>query len=282
MPFLGNINVAGDVVVPVEKLAFGYWLRMLLGDPTSVSIAGSRYRHTFKVGESLDSWVLEQQYRDIAKYQKFNGCKANSLRMTVGGDGELVATIGIIGGKETAGDSSIDAHPILLSMNRFHQFSADIYEGGALVATIQSLDFTITNNLDESVYVIGGDGFRNELPEGIMKVSGNIKAMFQDWVLYNKAVAGTESSIIVQFVNGSDSLVFTFPELMYGRNAPGIEGPGGVWITMPFEAYYEDGADQSALKVELVNTLSTYASISTSTTSTTSTTTSSTTTTTHA
>jgi hypothetical protein len=69
---------------------------------------------------------------------------------------------------------------------------------------------------------------------------------------------------------------------MYGRNAPGIEGPGGVWVTMPFEAYYDDNGNNSGMRIDLINMLTTYASIVGSTTSTTTTTSSTTTTTTVA
>jgi hypothetical protein len=277
-PFLGNINVAGDVTVPMDHRAIGWWLYMLLGAPTTASVGGGYYKHTFKIGDTVDSWVLEQQYRDLTLYQKFNGCKVNAFKTTVGGDGELLATITVIGGKETPGILSIDDHPILLPLDRFQQFTATLKEGGASVAVAQTVDFTISNNLDESVYLIGMQGFRHSIPEGIMGITGNIKVMFENWDLYNKAVNGTESSMEIQFTTGSNVLKFIFNEVMYGRNAPGVEGPGGVWLTMPFDAYYSDDVGNSGIVVELTNDQSTYAWIQ-STTTTSTTTTSSTSTT---
>ena len=34
-PFAGNTDVSGDIVVPVDLIAFGYWLRGLFGAPTT-------------------------------------------------------------------------------------------------------------------------------------------------------------------------------------------------------------------------------------------------------
>jgi len=286
-PFRGNINVAGDVVVPMDVITFGHWLTMLMADPTVLSLGAGWYKHTWKVKNQLDSFLLEGQYLDNGLYAKYNGCKAKSLAFTVGGDGELVATIGITGGKETVGAASIDATPIKYTFNRFDNFQASLLKGGVALSTAREFQLTFDNNLDESIYLIGGLGFRGALPEGIGKVTGRLKTMFESWTEYEEAVNGTETSLVLTFTNGTYVLRFTLNELMFSRNAPAIEGPAGVFLDSPFEAYWDDDAGQSAITVELTTTVSSYAAAdipesTTTTTTTTSTTTSSTTTTTTA
>ena len=255
-PAQGNTNVAGDVVVPVDLINIGYWLQMLLGDPTTTGT--DPYTHTFKVGDSIDSWVLEQGYTDIAAYQKFNGCKANTFSMKVGGDEELVATIGILGASGTTGTSSMDSSPTTESFTRLNNFQASIKEGGSTIATCKEAEFEINNNLDPDVFVIGEGGVRGSLPEGTVNVTGRLMVMFENWTLYNKAVNATETSLEIALTSGSYGLTFTINELLFEENAPGIETPGGIWLELPFQAYYDDHADDSIVVVELVNSKSAY------------------------
>jgi hypothetical protein len=35
MPFYGNFDVKGDITIPIDQIALGYWLRALLGAPTT-------------------------------------------------------------------------------------------------------------------------------------------------------------------------------------------------------------------------------------------------------
>jgi hypothetical protein len=46
-PFSGNTDVSGDIVVPLDLSAYGYWLRALLGKPTTVvTRTPSKFRTT--------------------------------------------------------------------------------------------------------------------------------------------------------------------------------------------------------------------------------------------
>ena len=91
-----------------------------------------------------------------------------------------------------------------------------------------------------------------------MKVSGRVKALFESATLYNKAVNRTESALKLKFTSGTHSLEFSVEELFYQRNAPGIETPGGIYVDMPFEGFYSNGASASCIKVTLINGKATY------------------------
>ena len=126
------------------------------------------------------------------------------------------------------------------------------------VANILSLSLNIDFGLDGDSYAIGGKGFRTYIDTGIVGVSGTVKAFFQNMDLLNKAVNGTESSLELTLTKGDNSLVIKLPELIYERNSPGIDGPKGVNIEMPFKAYYGDDAEASAILFELTNTQASY------------------------
>lgn len=260
-PYQGNIDVTGNVVVPVDQINFGYWLQMLLGDPVSTANSDP-YTHTFKVGDTIDSWELEVGYTDITQFFLYSGVKANSLAMSIGGDGELQATIELVGAGETVGSSSMDTGtPTVAAFTPFLFSQATIKEGGSLVADIRSIDFTASNNLESGAdtYLIGGAGKRGLIPEGKFTVTGTLKALFADVTLYTKAVSGTESSIEIIFTNGTHTLTFTISEVMYEQNAPGIPGPGGVYVDLPFQAYFENQSpDVTILQAVLVNAQAAY------------------------
>jgi hypothetical protein len=112
--------------------------------------------------------------------------------------------------------------------------------------------------LDGDTYVIGGQGFRGSVNEGLMLLSGNVKALFEDQTLLAKAVAGTQSSIDITLTNGTESLEINMQELVYQRNSPGINGPKGVEIELPFKAYFKAGALNSCIAFTLTNNTATY------------------------
>lgn len=255
-PSRGNQNVEGDVVVPVDVIGIGYWLRAMFGAPTTTGVGP--YTHTFKPGDSQPSLVLAKEFMDVGQYLKYNGCKISKMAVTFGGDGELTMTLTIMGAKETVGVSSYDATPDAITLTRFNQFQATIQEGGVACAIGTEVRLEVDFDLDGDQYVIGGGGIRGDIPEGMVKPSGSITALFQDATLLNKAVNGTESSLKVTLTSGTNSLEILIPELIYEQQSPGVEGPRGIRIQLPFRGYYEDSAEAAVIQVKLTNGQATY------------------------
>lgn len=253
MPALGNIDVSGQVVAPVSAIETGYWLKSLLGAPTSTGSVTFTHIYTTRA-TSVPSAVIEQQFADISVFELFNGCKVSSLSMNLGGDGELTMNLDLVGGKETVSGTAVVATATAVTFTRFDNFHAQIKEGGATVVVCTACELKLDSGLDTSLYVIGSGGFRNSLPEGNIGISGSITALFEDLTLINKAINGTESSLEILLTNGANSLKFEINELMYERNSPGIEGPKGVVLNMPFKGYWQDNASATACKVTLINT----------------------------
>ena len=107
---------------------------------------------------------------------------------------------------------------------------------------------------DTSQYVIGGGGTLGAIPDGVMAVTGNLDALFEDTSLLEKAINGTESALELTFSGGLSSiLVIDFNELKYSPNSPGIPGPQGIAISLPWSAYYDDDAAGSSVVVTLTN-----------------------------
>ena len=258
-PFRGNTSVGGATVVPVDLIGIGYILKALFGAPTTTN-ASADYTHVFKPGDEQPSLVVEQQFPDIGVYAKYNGCKASRFSISVGGDGELTASLDWLGAKETISSSAYDESATAIALVRFGNFQASLEEGGSLLAIATSVDLTIDMGLDGDTYVIGGQGFRGAINEGIIGISGTVRALFQNNTLLNKAVNGTPTSLKITFTKAANKALEIFlPEVVYERKTPGIEGPRGILIELPFQAYYSSNGDNTAIKTTLKNQIASYA-----------------------
>lgn len=256
-PSRGNVDVSGSIVVPVDKIAIGYWMKAMFGDPDTTGV-DAPYTHKFTPADSQPSLVLEQGFTDINSYAKLNGCKVGQFSISLGGDGELTASLDITGAKETIGDTAYDDTPTQLTLAKFSNFHASIQEGGVDLAIVTQADLTINFALDGDQYAIGTGGFRADIPEGIMQVTGTLRAFFEDTTLLNKAINGTETSLKLTLTDGDDKLEFLMPEVMFERNSPGIEGPQGVTIELPYRAYYNDSVEGDSIVVMLTNSQASY------------------------
>lgn len=262
MPTLGNKSAGGSVVVPLGLASIGYWLRMAMAAPTTSG--GPTYTHVFKAASTVDSWCLEKGFTDLDtdEFELFKGCKVNKLSFSFdqSSDNPLTATADVIAATSAWSTSSIDSSPTALSDTTLAIGDLALTEGGSSIATVQSLTMEYSNNLDESIFCIGGGGVRGGLPVGLVSVSGKIKAMFDGMTLLNKAINGTETAIVATLTNGSYSLALDVGECKYSRMSPVVETTGGIWVELDYEGYYDNDADASILKATLINATATYPS----------------------
>jgi hypothetical protein len=257
-PAFGNIDVRGACVVPVDAIGIGYWLKALMGAPTT-SQSAAPYIHTFTIGDSVPSFLMDVGFTDIGQYFKYNGCKVDGLTMATGGDGELVATIDVIGAKETVAQAAYDASPTAVTFTRFNNFQAALSEGGSPMLRCKLMNLSIKNNLDGDSYVIGSNGYRVQLLEGSCTVEGSVQILFEDVALYTKASNITESSLELVFTNSTNVMTITLPEVKFKKGGPAIENQGGVILELPFSGFYQNSSENSVIQVELRNGLASYA-----------------------
>lgn len=263
-PVRGNQEVAGDITVELDPY-MGKMFYNALG--TFTTSGTSPYSHTFKINDLPPGVTIEKQFTDMdtPEYFLYNGCKINSMRMSFKPEGFIETTFNVMGAAHTVSTSSFDATPTDYTTSsvggQFDGFQAAILEGGSSLGICTSLEFTLENNLDGSVYVIDGTGTRYSLPDGLVKVSGTLTALFDSMTLYNKAINNQETSIRITLTQGSGSgaaynekVDVFLDEVIFQPQAPVISGPQGVMVELPFVAYYKDDSDASALRIILWNT----------------------------
>jgi hypothetical protein len=264
-PARGVREVAGDITLELNP-TLGRIFRQTLGVLTTTSVGGV-YSHTFKVGDLPQGMTIEKQFTGLAtpKYFKYNGCKVNSMKITVKPEGMVEAVLNIMGAKETVVLAAFDATATDFGHIPFDGYEATITKDGTALGIVTELDISIENNLDGSVYVLDGSGERYSLPDGMVKVSGNLKTLFTDDILYAAALASTECKLVLTLTVGSGNgtnlnevLRITIPELIFQPQAPTISGPTGILVELPFVAYYNNDVEVSTIKFELATAVASW------------------------
>jgi len=258
-PFDGNVEVSGDFTVPVDTRAFGYWLKLFLGQPTTTS-EGGVYTHVFKVVDNNPSGIVQCQYgTNPLTYGLFNGVKISSINITTGGDEELTASISCAGRSASYSAENYNANAQIVTMKRLNNFQASLKKDGQNLATVTQFDFTIDNGLDTSIRTIGGEGMVYDIPEGIMSVTGTMTQLFTGLNTLEIAQNSTELALELTWkINDSNKLVISFPEVQLQYQGPTVDGPTGILTEYPFVAYFADSTDNSVVTVTLVNDVESY------------------------
>ncbi len=254
-PFRGNKDVGGQIVIPVDTRAMWYWLRAMFGLPVTAGSAAP-YLHTFTVPDLQPSLTIEEQMGSLAapRFFRYKGCKISTAAITVGGDGELIMTLTVVGADFEIATSSFAASPTPVGLSRVHNFQAAVTEGGATLSNAPQIELNVDMGLDADTFVIGGGGVRGDINEGILSVGGSLTTLFKDDTLLVKAIDSAESALKVT-VTGNASSIFELemPEINYAVNGPEVQGPQGLRVTLEFQAYHDDGAAGSAIVARLTN-----------------------------
>ena len=259
-PILGNVDCTGDLVTPVDTDAFGYILAAAFGVPTTT--AGTKsgtYKHVFKPDETQPSFAIEKVFSN-GLFSLIKGVKVNQMEMTFGGDGELTATVGLLGCNETLGKTAAAeaANITTVGLNRLNNFQASLKIDGEEVAIATELSLTIAFGLDDSGYAIGSNGYRTRINEGLISPSGKLTAFFDDETFVNKAINSTITSLQVTLTKGDDSLIIDIPEVLFARKTPGIEGATGITQELDYSAFYKANELDTCIQFTLVNSVEKY------------------------
>ena len=259
-PIMGNIDVSGDLAVPMDATAFGYWWKAAMGAPITTAVEGKDgfFKHVFKPADDQPSLVLEKGFSKINSYAKYNGCKVSKISISAGGDGELTATISIMGCDEKISTTTICASPSEPVMNRLNNFMANLILGGNKTATVTAFTMDIDFGLAGDTYALGGKGYRKAVNEGLINISGSMTAFFCDNTYLELAENNTETSAELTLEVGELQMSLLLPEIKFSRNSPAVDGPSGIKQELQYSAYYQDSDENAAIVVTMQNKVASY------------------------
>lgn len=219
-------------------------------DTSTVTVATGSYEHVFTAGALPVGLGVEVNYgTDIAsayRWMQFLGLRVSQLRLQMTPSGFIQATFSVRGASfNNIAGATLDASPDDFGHTAMSMRSVStITEGAATATNITSLNIQIDNDLDDSNRVIGGGGVRGSLPEGFCNVSGTVEALFNSATLLNKALNGTESSLVLPVVKGTGNgtagneyFAIRLPRYLYEAATPPINGPRGVRTSFNLNAH---------------------------------------------
>ena len=240
-PALGRVSVDGDIEMPADYVASGYMLKALFGNPKTTG-ADPNKTHVFTVGDTQPSIVVEKAFPDLSRYVRYHGVKINTFSVDFGQDKEMTFKYSVMGASREQDGTPYDAAAKATKLLRIAQNHAYVKIDGTESRIVKEGSLEINANLDGDQYVVGGGGLRGDIPEGLMKVSGSLKALFisTDWM--DKADTGAAVAMEIGFkLDENTQLVFAMPTVQFEPFDAQISGPAGVVVEVKWRAFSEGG-----------------------------------------
>lgn len=256
-PVRDAVTTDGDVVIPLDAHATGFWLKALFGAP--VTTGAGPYAHEFRSGGlTLPSLAIEKQMPEIPRFEMFTGVRAGTFRIEATRRGLLQATVGLVGQGEAAAGTTAAGTPAAVTLARFGHFNASIERDAAPLANIVSAEFTYSNGL-EPVETIRSDGRIDGVDPTIASLRGTIRARFADTTLIAQAQAGGTCELEFAWtVSAGLSLVWTAHAVSLPVPRRTIPGPGGIEATFDWQASLA-ASPARMCTVVLTNSVASYA-----------------------
>ncbi len=234
-PIKDAVTADGDVVVPIDAEAFGFWLKAAFGDPATTGTGP--WTHIFQSGNwTLPSLTIETGMPEVPRYALYSGCVLDQLSWQVQRSGLLTATAQMIAQGEMVSTTSGAGTPGELALKRFGHFNGAITRDGSALGNVVSAEITYANNLDR-IETIRSDGRIDGADPSIAALTGRIEVRFADQTLVTQALNGDPSEIEFAYMLPSgESFTLTVHAVYLPRPRLEIQGPQGVQATFDWQA----------------------------------------------
>lgn len=257
-PIKDAITSDGDLTIPIDAKAFGFWLKAAFGDPVTTGSSTGPYTHSFQTGNwTLPSMAIETGMPDVPRFAMYTGVMVNQLSWTMQRSGLLTASAQLVAQGETVATASQAGTPSDYDLIRFGHFNGSIKRDGVALGNVVSAQITYTNNLDR-IETIRNDGMIDGADPTIAALTGSIEVRFADMVLVNQAIAGTPCELEFAYtLTSGESLTVTAHAVYLPRPRVEISGPQGVQATFDWQAAL-DAAEGCMATITLVNDIEEY------------------------
>ena len=255
-PIKDAVTADGDIVVPIDAEAFGFWLKAAFGNPVTTGTTDKT--HTFTSGNwNLPSLSIETAMPEVPRYAMYSGCVLDQISWQMQRSGLLTATAKLIAQGEAIATSTAAGTPTGWNLQRFGHFNGAIKRNGAPLGNIVSADITYANNLDR-VETIRSDGRIDGADPSIAALTGKIDVRFADMTLMDQALNGTASSLEFSYtISANVSLTITAHAVYLPRPRAEIQGPQGIQASFNWQAAFDANAGRMCT-ITLKNTIGSY------------------------
>ncbi|MFN3280102.1 MAG: phage tail tube protein [Tabrizicola sp.] len=260
-PIKDAVTADGDVVVPLDAEAFGFWLKAAFGAPTTTGTGP--WTHEFQSGSwTLPSMSIETGMPEVPRYAMYSGCVLDQITWQMQRSGLLTATARLVAQGETVGTTTSAfgapaSPPAALELKRFGHFNGAITRNGTALGNVVSAEITYANGLDR-IETIRNDGKIEGADPGMAALTGRIEVRFADQTLVTQAINGEACEMEFAYILPSgESLRLTVHAVYLPRPRIEISGPQGVQATFDWQAA-RDSVVGRMCTATLVNDVETY------------------------
>jgi Phage tail tube protein len=200
------------------------------------TLTGGANTHTFVSGGwALPSLAMETQLPEVPKFAMYTGFLVDSLSWEMKRKGLQQATVKTIGQNEVFATTTQAGSLAAKVFTRFMEFQGAIQIDGVAAANITGARVTYSNNL-QRIDSVRGDGKVEGIDPTMAACTGQLVARFADMALFNKAIAGTASTLLFSHViSASARFDFTVHAVYLPRPRAEIQGPGAIEATFDWQ-----------------------------------------------
>ncbi len=255
-PVKDAVTADGDIEIPIDTEAIGFWLKAAFGAPTTTGTTNKT--HTFKSGSwSLPSMAVEVALPEIPRFAMYTGCVMDELRWTMERRGLLTATAKLVAQGENVATTTAAGTPTAWNLQRFGHFNGSILRNGTALGNIVSADVAYANNLDR-IETIRSDGKIDGADPSMAALTGKIEVRFADTVLIDQAISGGSASLVFDWtISSTVGLKLTAHKVYLPRPKVEIQGPQGVQASFDWQAAFDSVAGQMCT-IDLKNQVASY------------------------
>lgn len=180
--------------------------------------------------------TFERYFADQGTYVFMTGLNASSLSLSIAPDATVTGSMSFIGKDiepATGSAKASSTYAAATTTEPYDSFTGSIRDNGALIAVIQSIDFSCDNSMDRR-FVVFDD---TSLLPGIRKfeLTGTVSAYFDNITLYNKFISETASDLQFELTDpAGNSYWFYMPNVKYMSGNPNVSDDGSVTLSMAF------------------------------------------------
>lgn len=206
------------------------------GTASAATLTNGANTHTFLSGSwTLPSLSIETQMPEVPRFAMYPGVVIDQFTWELKRKGYLQGSLKVIAQSENIAAASVAGSLAAQNYTRFGQFNGLISMDGVQMANVTQARVTYMNNL-EKIDSIRGDGKIEAADPSIAGLKGQITARFADLSLFNKAIAGTPSVILLSHViSASARYDFTAHAVYLPRPRADIQGPSGIDATFDWQ-----------------------------------------------
>lgn len=264
-PGVGNIAVAGSIETTIAPESIGFFLKHLLGTPTT---SGSGpYTHVFRPKALPIGFMVEKDYtaKIASKVERFNGLRIASADFDFQQEGFCTASFAVMGKSHSIASAVLDSSMDDYGHTGFTGFEGIVKQGGSQIGGVTGFKLKVDNSMPGGPYCFPASGEtagqRLSNPEGRAKISGSMDLVFQDFSLLDLAIAGTETTFEVTLQHGTglgtagnEKITFLVDHAIVPRKSPPLETEAGIILSVEFSAF-ASGATDMGLVVTLMNAM---------------------------